>query len=177
MGVVSALTLQLAGYRVTLFDREPFPASNASIVAAGMLAPFSESDILPYAYIAAGLEGISLWQSLLGDQSHDCLFHSGSLVIAQPGLDHSKAFDTLRQEDTAIFMSGGELSQAEPSLGPKITAGLLLPQEAYLLPDIALRHLFERFLSDGGTFEVAEIDPLKADGFTRVLDCRGFVDG
>lgn len=177
MGVVSALTLQTAGYRVTLFDREPFPPSNASMAAAGMLAPFSESDILPYAYIAAGLEGVALWRSLLGERSHDCLFRSGSLVIAPPGASRNAAFETLRKEESAVFLSGGELWRQEPALSRDIGAGLLLPEEAYLLPDVALRRLFERFLSAGGAFDVAEMDPGAARGFDRVLDCRGFGDG
>lgn len=176
MGVVSALTLQANGFQVTLFDREAFPPSNTSMVAAGMLAPFSESDILPYAYVSAGLEGIELWQTLLGDLFHDCLFRSGSLVIAEPGT-HNPAFETLRLEDEAVSLSGLDLAREEPALAPGIETAILLPQEAYLLPDIALRHLFARFKSAGGRFEVSEIDPLNLQGFSRILDCRGFIEG
>jgi glycine oxidase len=176
MGVVAALTMQVNGFQVTLFDREAFPPSNTSMVAAGMLAPFSESDILPYAYIGAGLEGIDLWQTLLGDLHSDCLFRSGSLVLEEPG-SHSPAFETLRLEDEAIPLSRLELFREEPALAPGFEGGILLPQEAYLLPDIALRHLFARFMSAGGQFEISEIDPLNLLGFSRVLDCRGFIDG
>ena len=100
-----------------------------------------------------------------------------STVIAPPGASHNAAFETLRKEESAVFLSGGELWRQEPALSRDIGAGLLLPEEAYLLPDVALRRLFERFLSAGGAFDVAEMDPGAARGFDRVLDCRGFGDG
>lgn len=180
-GLTAALALQMAGYRVTLVDRHPFPTENTSAIAGGMLAPFSESELLPSAYVTAGLRGIELWKELLGEAYPDCLFENGSLVVCAPEYAAEfKAFTSSLGDDTNAweFVKADSIKTLEPHLAPSFDHGVLLPREAHLNPDKTLRALFEAFQGLDGKFRVRSADPVQLAGeYDRVIDCRGFVAG
>ena len=82
-GLTTAYTLSQSGHTITLFDPKGFPANNASSIAGGMLAPYSEIEHMPMDWITAGLNGIKFWQTFAND--HDIDFHAnGTLMLACP---------------------------------------------------------------------------------------------
>lgn len=180
-GLVSALSLQIAGYKVTLLDRAPYPPENTSAIAGGMLAPLSESDILPSSYVLAGLRSIELWRDLLGEARTTCLHESGSLVLSSP--DSFAEFETfvapLTQGPNAwLRLDADAIAQLEPDLAGSHSQGVFLPHEAHLTPDKAMNALYRRFIHVGGRFLQSETDPeALIDRFDRVIDCRGYVPG
>lgn len=180
-GLTAALALQMAGYRVTLFDRHPFPTENTSAIAGGMLAPFSECELLPSDYVRAGLRGIELWKELLGDAYPSCLFENGSLVVCAPEYAtefHSFANSLGDDTDAWEFVHADTIKALEPYLATSFDSGVLLPREAHLIPDKTLKALFEAFQGLDGKFRVRSADPVQlAQEYDRVIDCRGFVPG
>lgn len=180
-GLTAALALQMAGYRVTLFDRHPFPTENTSAIAGGMLAPFSECELLPSDYVRAGLRGIELWKVLLGDAYPDCLFENGSLVVCAP--EYATEFQSFANSlgddtDAWQFVHADTIKTLEPHLAQSFDSGVLLPREAHLVPDKTLKALFEAFQRLDGKFRVRFADPAQlAREYDRVIDCRGFVPG
>ncbi|OYW83556.1 MAG: hypothetical protein B7Z26_00230 [Asticcacaulis sp. 32-58-5] len=178
-GLTAALSLQTAGFSVTLFDKMPFPPENTSAIAGGMLAPFSESDVLPSAYILAGLKGIALWKGLLGDQHAACLHVCGSLVLAsqtRPAEFGDFAEPFSHTSHSWLRLDAEAISRLEPDLARDQKDGIYLPDEAHLNPEKALAILFARFLAAGGHFHIREVRPEDlADQFDRIVDCRGYI--
>jgi glycine oxidase len=180
-GLTTALSLQMAGHRVTLFDKHPFPTENTSAIAGGMLAPFSESEILPRLYVEAGLRGIDLWKQLLGEAYRDCLYENGSLVLGTDA--HRPEFEAFAASltdgpKTWSWLDREAIRQLEPDLAHPFDSGILLPGEAHLLPDRSLAVLFERFLQLEGKFRVRCAKPEELVlQYDRVIDCRGYVPG
>lgn len=180
-GLAIAVTLTDAGRTVTLFDRMPVPAPNTSAIAGGMLAPFSESDVLPSSYVLAGLEGIKRWRGLLGSAHATCLSECGSLVFSHT--DYPHAFSAFTTAETlaaheGLLLRGPEIAELEPDVSTEISTAVHLPREAHILPEKALAVLFHRFLTQGGTFIQQETTPNALLGaFSHIVDCRGFVPG
>ena len=176
-GLTAALTLQRDGMNVVLFDRNDVPCPNTSAVAGGMLAPFSESDVLPYQYVAAGLAGIEAWKHLLGGGWETCLRINGSLVVhaGDEGARQRFAFEHAAA-DGGQAVDREAIRDLEPHLSPRATSAWYLPQEAHLLPGPALFRLFARFVDAGGVFRIEACEPRRLiDSFDFVIDCRGFV--
>lgn len=180
-GLVTALSLRIAGHMVTLFDRSPYPPENTSAIAGGMLAPLSESDILPSSYVLAGLRGIELWKDLLGEGHAACLHESGSLVLAgQNSIAEFEAFAAplIQGPNAWLKLDAEAIARLEPDLAGHHTRGVFLPHEAYLTPDKAMQAIYSRFIALGGRFRLAETDPgTLIEEFDRVIDCRGYVRG
>ncbi len=179
-GLTAALSLQMAGYAVTLFDKVPFPPENTSSIAGGMLAPFSESDVLPSSYVLAGLKGIELWKGLLGERHAGCLHACGSLVLAsrtRPAEFNAFAEPLKETVHSWHRVDAQAIARLEPALAPDQPDGIYLPCEAHLNPDKALAAVLTRFVGLGGNFLIREVCPEGlTDRFERVIDCRGYLE-
>lgn len=179
-GLTAALSLQMAGYAVTLFDKVPFPPENTSSIAGGMLAPFSESDVLPSSYVLAGLQGIELWKSLLGEEHAGCLHACGSLVLAsraRPAEFHAFAELLAGSIHSWLRVDPQAIARLEPDIASDQPDGIFLPHEAHLNPEKALAAVLTRFLTLGGKFLIREARPEDlSEQFERVIDCRGYQD-
>ena len=57
LGMSTAYILAKRGFAVSVFEKQPVPPVNASSIAGGMLAPFSEIEALPVRVCPRRAEG------------------------------------------------------------------------------------------------------------------------
>ena len=190
MGRLLAWRLLRAGWRVSLFDRDPPEGGGAAaFTAAGMLAPWAEVESAEPLIHRVGLRGLALWPELLAELGTDGDFHArGSLVVAHAGdgADYRRFAGVL-----AARLSGGEhyrlldgagLAALEPALGERFGEALYLPGEAWLDPRVVMAALSGALCDGGASWQRAEVTRVgggfvEADG-TRygcdwAFDCRG----
>ncbi|PCJ98125.1 MAG: glycine oxidase [Zetaproteobacteria bacterium] len=183
LGLSTAYILAKKGFSVSVFEKQAFPPENASSIAGGMLAPFSEIETLPDDFVRAGLKGIEFWDEFLGDDASDILQKTGSLLIAHPEDGHM--LDRFAQHLHSVSnhwegVDRARIDVLEPSLGGKFTKGLYLPLEANVNPLPVLTLLAQKLGELGGEIIHAEahLDDLKEDAtYDWVIDCRGYIEG
>jgi glycine oxidase len=117
-----------AEHRVTLVD--PTPARGASWVAGGMLAPVTEAWPGEEKLLDLGSASLALWPAFARDLGLDLHTH-GTIVV---GVDSA---DTAQLDILADFLAsrgrdvdrltGRELRRVEPTIGPSVRSGLLVP--------------------------------------------------
>lgn len=165
-GLLCAYRLQEAGHRVTLFDPNGFPASNASFKAGGMLAPYAEIEHMPPAFLEPCFESIRVWDALSKTSKNAFEFsQNGSLALAHPQdrhmlerfAAHLPSFQRLNGED---------IERLEPSLTGRFREGLYLEGEAHLHPQKAMRWLADQIENKVST-------AFEPGNFDHVIDCTG----
>lgn len=183
LGMSTAYILAKRGFVVSVFEKQSVPPVNASSIAGGMLAPFSEIEALPVRFVRAGLKGIAFWDEFLGDDEFGILQKTGSLLIAHPEDRHM--LDRFAQHLHAVsdqweWVDAQRMNALEPSIGSKFGKGLYMPLEANVNPVPALAMLTEKLVALGGKILHEEVNPddLKADAaYDWVIDCRGYIEG
>ncbi|HET9138787.1 glycine oxidase ThiO [Actinophytocola sp.] len=133
IGLSVAWRLACAGHRVRLID--PAPASGASWVAGGMLAPVAEAGPGEEGLLELGSASLASWPAFaatLTAEAEDPGLRTDGTVLA--GLD---AADAAELEALAGYLdqlgrsvrrlSGRELRALEPGLAPNVRSGLLVP--------------------------------------------------
>lgn len=177
MGLSNAYVLLRDGHRVTLYDPAGFPADNASFIAGGMLAPYSEIEHMPASWVEAGLESINLWQEIATNLPTPIDFHkTGSLFVAHREDQHilERFAGHLVSQKSCHRVSGVEIAELEPSLTGRFTTGLYLENEAYLYPSQTMQALCDYLREQGVQMKQEWAIPEKLqDDFNIVLDCRG----
>ena len=133
IGLSVAWRLASTGRRVLVVD--PAPATGASWVAGGMLAPVSESLPGEEGLLAAGIASLAAWPAFaaeLRDVAADPGLRTEGTVVA--GLDAADAaeLDALaghlgRLGREVERLTGRELRALEPGIGPNVRSGLLVP--------------------------------------------------
>lgn len=152
MGLTTALALAQAGCEVAVFDPSP-PLSNASGVAAGMLAPAFESalDSPGQDHFDILLAARDLWPALearLGFR----LDRAGALAVGGP--------DFLHRTDAALRKLGlypnavprRTLNDLAPGLSPDLAEGLLVREDWRLDPGDVLARLRRAAEAEGVVF-------------------------
>ncbi|WP_091452646.1 glycine oxidase ThiO [Actinokineospora iranica] len=133
IGLSVAWWLAEAGHEVVLVD--PAPASGASWVAGGMLAPVTESWPGEDDVLALGRASLAQWPAfaarLAGVGGDPRLRHDGTLAVAVDSAD-AGALDVLaaylrEHGQDAARLTGRELRALEPGLGPGVRSGLSVP--------------------------------------------------
>jgi glycine oxidase len=167
-----------AGWAVTLVD-EPSP-QGGSWVAGGMLAPVGEAWPGEEALLALGVAGRDRWPAfaaeLAADSGHDlALRDEGALLVGVDTAD-TAVLDTLAGHLAAHghpveVLTGRELRRREPSLGPRVRGGLLIPDD--LSVDnrallAALRAAGTRAGVDHRAGSVTEVGPGRVTGTSTV---------
>ena len=179
LGLNTAYLAAKKGMAVSVFEKQDFPPNNASSIAGGMLAPFSEIDTLPMKFVAAGLKSIDMWREELGEDFGECLSNEGSLFIAHPEDNHMlERFATHLPmlSDDWEWVEGKRLAELEPSITNNFGRGLYIPQEANINPLQALEALAKKLKELGGEVIQKEADPKDlAQEFDWVIDCRGYI--
>ena len=166
---------------VTIFEMQDFPPSNASSIAGGMLAPFSEIEVMPLKFVQAGLKGIGFWRDNLGAAQDKCMQNTGSLFIAHPEDKHM--LDRFAQHmpaasDDWSWIEGEALAEVEPMVASRFNRGLYIPSEANVHPLVVMDILAKKLKDMGCSIIQKEADPKELeDDFDWVIDCRGWVDG
>ncbi len=169
-GSWQALLFALAGYQVTLYDRDETALTHAtSHWAGGMLAPWCEREGAEPIITDLGIRSLELWRRLLPETTFN-----GTIVIAHPrDRPDLERFARLTSGHEAIDAAG--LAQLEPSLAPKFSGGLFFPGEGHVEPRIVLPVIHQRIVAAGGAicFQT-ECEPSALAGmFDMVIDCRG----
>ncbi|NNM67814.1 MAG: glycine oxidase ThiO [Spirochaetales bacterium] len=190
LGRLLALRLVQAGWKVTLWDSEPWGSpSSCSFVAAGMLSPLSEIETAEVKVFEMGLRSMELWASLvaeLGDVYYKTL---GSLLIAHAQdadelVRIQQRFDyKLNAGHLVQRASPARLAELEPGLAHWPREALFLPHEGHLDNRQVMQALAKHLETLGAEWNVGvRVDSLEpgkihAAGQTlpydQVFDCRG----
>lgn len=134
IGLSVAWRAALAGYRVMLVDDQP--ASGASWVAGGMLAPVAEAWPGEEALLDLGSVSLRRWPAFADELARASgrpsgLRREGTLVVGVDSADRTE-LDTLADYLASLGRtvhrhSGRELRRMEPALGPSVRSGLEVP--------------------------------------------------
>ncbi|HLU55636.1 MAG TPA: glycine oxidase ThiO [Pseudonocardia sp.] len=134
IGLSCAWRAAEAGLRVTVLD--PAPASGASWVAGGMLAPVTEAWPGEEALLELGEHAVRRWPSFAEELGAAAgqpagLRTDGTLVAATGTGDRAELealADFLARLGREVErLSGREMRRLEPALGPDVRGGLLVP--------------------------------------------------
>jgi len=182
IGLSCAWRAAQLGRRVTVLD--PAPASGASWVAGGMLAPVTEAWPGEEELLALGVEAVARWPAFAAELTEAAgrpagLRTDGTIVVATGSGDRAE-LDTLAAHLARLGrpverLGGRELRRLEPGLGPDVRGGLSVPDDLAVDNRAllgALRTAAERL---GVTF-VATAAEVVLDDDARVVGVR-CVDG
>jgi glycine oxidase len=131
---MSCAWLAARGRKVTVLD--PAPASGASWVAGGMLAPVTEAWPGEEKLLALGSASVKRWpsfaESLEAASGRPAGLHTDGTVVAATGSGDKDELDALatflgRLGRDVERLTGRELRRMEPSLGPDVRGGLCVP--------------------------------------------------
>lgn len=166
MGLISAYKLLQDGHNITVHDPKGFPAHNASWIAGGMLAPYSEIEHMDMAWVDAGLKSIRIW----ADMPESIGFRQeGSLLIAhQEDRYMLERFKNHLPTDMQRYETPQSFENKIPT---KFSQSLYLKDEAHLIPENTMQFLCQ-ILNGGVSFieEAKEPGDIDADW---IIDCRG----
>jgi glycine oxidase len=134
IGMSCAWRAAAAGLRVTVLD--PAPASGASWVAGGMLAPVTEAWPGEEELLDLGVESVRRWPGF-ADQLTAAAGRSAGLrtegtVVVATGSGDRAELDTLAGYLAGLGrdverLTGRELRRMEPAIGPDVRGGLSVP--------------------------------------------------
>lgn len=167
MGLMAAHSLKnaLPDANITIFDSKGFPASNASYMAGGMLAPYAEIEHMDMDWVNAGLASIDIWQNTPLDTGFS---KQGSLLITHNEDRHIlERFKTHLPNDAQTPVNAQEM---EPALHERFQSGILIESEAHLDPHKTMQSLC-RWLSDNGVNMIKSTE--KPESADWIIDCRG----
>ncbi|GGM43897.1 glycine oxidase ThiO [Longimycelium tulufanense] len=169
VGLSVAWRAAAAGLPVTVVD--PAPARAASRVAGGMLAPVCEAWPGEEPVLELGLASLARWpdfatQLAVASDTELPLCTAGTVAVA---VDHADA-QVLReladylagQGVAATPMTGRQLRQLEPSLGPNVRSGLFAPGDLSVDNEILMNALHAACVRSGVDFHdgtVCEVRP------------------
>lgn len=136
IGLSCAWRAAQAGHDVTVVD--PAPASGASWVAGGMLAPLTEACPGEERLLTLGAEAVERWPSFAAELEKATglrvgLRTEGTLVVAT-GLGDRAELGVLADHLAALGraverLTGRELRRLEPGLGPDVRSGVSVPSD------------------------------------------------
>lgn len=129
IGLSVAWRLAGRGGRVVLVD--PAPASGASWVAGGMLAPVTETWPGEEAGLALGMAAVRRWPAFAEELGGGLVSEAGTLVVAVDGADRGR-LDLLAAHLRALGrhaepLTAREVRAAEPGVSPSVRSGLSVP--------------------------------------------------
>lgn len=167
MGLTTAYCLKnaLPEAKITIYDPKGFPADNASFMAGGMLAPYSEIEHMNMDWVKAGLESIKFWGEL---PLYTGFVKNGSILVACAEDRYILArFKPHLPEEVQTTVATKDL---EPALTKQFSSGLHLAEEAHLDPRKTMTSLCE-WLEKKGIELNTNQGVAKATDWT--IDCRG----
>jgi glycine oxidase len=161
IGLAIAAELLNRGADITVHDPAPDGSDGAWHVAAGMLAPGGES-AFEYPHLTRLLEaGHRLWPEFaagLGDIGHD---DAGTLSVALTADDVAESSREWKHQKLAP-LTGSQLRSREPSLSPRIRAGVFAPSEHQVDPRKVVAVLRERLAGRLTRRRIADLSELES---------------
>jgi glycine oxidase len=133
IGLSCAWRAAEAGVVVTVFD--PAPASGASWVAGGMLAPVTEAWPGEEELLELGVAAVQRWPTFAAEleaAGRPAGLRTDGTIVAATGAGDRAELDSLagflaRLGRDVERLSGRELRRLEPALGPDVRGGLSVP--------------------------------------------------
>lgn len=166
MGLMCAYALSKSGHNITLIDPKGFPANNASFMAGGMLAPYSEIEHMDMHWVEAGLKGVQFWE----DFDLDVGFKNyGSLVVAHP--DDEYILQRFKTHLPNSLQHTTKPHELEPALDSKFQKAISLDEEAHLDPQKTMSALCEYLKAQKNVQLITDTPELSPT--ETLIDCRG----
>jgi glycine oxidase len=166
VGLACAWRAAERGLDVLVIERER-PGAGASNVAAGMLAPISETTWGEDRLLELGLASHRLWPRFAADLAAASgrevgYLELGTLHVALDGdeaADLRRRFDLMRAHGLAAeWLSPSACRELEPGLAPGGRGGVHAPHEAAVDPRETIAALVPALEAAGGRIEIAEVD-------------------
>jgi glycine oxidase len=166
------------GWRVTVLD--PAPASGASWVAGGMLAPVTEAWPGEEELLELGVESVRRWPAFAAEVEEAAGRPAGlrtdGTVVAATGAGDRAELDALAMHLARLGrpverLSGRELRRLEPALGPDVRGGLSVPDDLAVDNRALLAALRAALERAGGTVVATAAERVLDDG-ARVIGVR-----
>jgi len=164
MGLMNAYTLSQS-HKITVHDPEGFPANNASFMAGGMLAPYSEIEHMDMNWVKAGLAGVGIWRNIDLDTGFN---QNGSLLIAHP--DDQYILERFKTHLPTEQKTSQNVQPLEAQLSEHHETGLFLEEEAHLDPAKTMTALYE-YLNNHPNVTMQKDSP--DEDSELIIDCRG----
>ncbi|WP_214403319.1 glycine oxidase ThiO [Pseudonocardia lacus] len=171
-----------AGYDVTVLD--PAPASGASRVAGGMLAPVTEAWPGEEGLLGLGVESVRRWpgfaERLASAAGRPAGLRTEGTVVAATGTGDRAELDALAGYLAGLGreverLGGRELRRLEPAIGPEVRGGLSVPGDLAVDNRVLLDALRAAVERAGAVVRHVEVREVLDDG-ERVTGVRT-VDG
>src|SRR4051794_15738699 len=178
IGLSCAWRAAQQGLRVTVLD--PAPASGASWVAGGMLAPVTEAWPGEEELLALGVESVGRWPAFAAELTDTAgrpagLRTDGTVVAATGSGDRAEldavAAHLARLGRPVERLTGRELRRLEPGLGPEVRGGLSVPDDLAVDNRVLLTALRAACERAGVTVEGRGAETVLDDG-SRVVGVR-----
>ncbi|TDD49409.1 glycine oxidase ThiO [Saccharopolyspora elongata] len=181
IGMSVAWRAAAAGHRVQLVDAEP--ASGASNVAGGMLAPLAEAWPGEEELLELGAASLRLWPEFADELARASglpsgLRREGTLVVGVDSADRAELdnlADYLARLGRAVTrLTGREVRRLEPSLGPAVRGGLEVPGDLAVDNRLALAALRAAATAAGVEFVAANakhVRPGAVELEDSTMDC------
>lgn len=173
VGLACAWRAARAGWRVTVLD--PAPASGASWVAGGMLAPVTEAWPGEERLLDLGVESLLRWPGFAAELG-PCGLRTEGTVVAATGTGDRAELDALAGHLAGLGrdverLSGRELRRLEPAIGPEVRGGLSVPGDLAVDNRVLLDALRRAADRAGVRFVAAVVRSVVDDG-SRVTGVR-----
>ena len=184
MGLAIAWRAAQRGLRVTVLERAAVPGAGTSAVAAGMLAPISETIATELPLMRLGLESVDAYPSLVEELSDASgldpgYLRCGTLLAARDG-DEAEAlgreFELRQSLGLAVHrLRSSEARRLEPALAPALRLALEIPDDHAIDPRKLTAALAKAVTTSGVTLRIGvTVDQVNvADGRARGVRLAG----
>jgi glycine oxidase len=167
-GLASAWRAAQSGLRVVVLERDR-PGCGASSVAAGMLAPVTETDFGEDELLRLNLESAAMWPAFAAELEQATGMPTGysacgALVVAVDR-DDAEELQRLHRLQASLGLESQWLVPSaaralEPGLAPRIAGAIDAPGEAQVDPVAVMAALVRAFEDAGGCIERTDVTSL-----------------
>jgi glycine oxidase len=170
-GLASAWRAAQQGLRVVVVERDR-PGAGASSVAAGMLAPVTETEFGEDELLRLNLESAAMWPAFAAELEERTgmptgYAQSGALAVA---VDRDDAGELQRMHELqlslgldATWLAPSAARDLEPGLAPRIAGAVDAPAEAQADPPATIAALSRAFEDAGGELLIASAASLRVE--------------
>ncbi|MBD0280988.1 MAG: glycine oxidase ThiO [Thermoleophilaceae bacterium] len=139
IGLACAWRARRRGLSVLVIERAREPASGASGVAAGMLAPVTEADFGEDVPLLVNLAGRDRWPAFAAELEEvsglPTGYRAGGALVVAADRDDAEALRRLHEFQRGLgldteWLPPSACRRLEPGLSPRIAGGILAPQDA-----------------------------------------------
>lgn len=167
MGLMAAYALA-DDYNIKLYDPKGFPADNASLMAGGMLAPYSEIEHMDMEWVKAGLKSIQIWKDIPLDTGFT---QNGSILVSHKEDRH--ILERFKSHLPTELQTYQNVKTLEEKASQTFQNGVFLKEEAHLDPSKTMQALSDYLKNHTNVTRIEkELSPDNRLPST-VIDCRG----